>query len=1319
MGDHKHNSRGSKRHDGTKHTKDVQIGHSSSKKKSSMSSSHVHWICSQCGAGNNSLILDIQCPFCNWVRDAMAVTYVDESSGAVLYTPAQSSNRAVQGESSSSMEQPDKAITTELEAMELEKTPEATTTGSGEASSSIEQQAAAITTGMETMKLGKSQQETETDSRGFSRQQENEDDQQAQRDASRTDPKVSSESSWPSREKSDRTRSTSTEEHLVDQLQTESMRPIGTPPPPLDSELGNKPSEPGSAADYEKDYLRFFLNEFCQDIAGIDRTSIESSLPCMLEEFAIRLGSQEGNYEHQRMMYIVYINRENIARHLCRAEDLSIEETDCSDDEDQGTRTPTFYGDSTNINYWSGSLETPDDSDAHFPPESPILLKDMLEDRLNLGRARLRGSQAYVWLIHALSCRGDLDGTVSYTLEAHRSWLLEKLRNNTPLDYRRVSRRKRPSIYTAVVQLPWNLPRFIKEQEYEDIHVPGIVGRVITLTGKDDRVYAATCMEYMMTIWPSTGTELAAFFEELLKEPGRNHTREISNKVSISCYISKDITHFKATGPAYGLVECVQQFLWLATALQTPTSDPGASLNSISMEGDFIAETLPAENRGGEHVGHCWLPLFRHSVIVDGYPIPRRPTKEPGLEISLGMMASLACADRIAPFCGTLLLKGFSTLIYAKEVLDDCVFWHLVFNEDGSRISFADDRVKPYESPKTSLLTPEDVFEARHIDFKEYRPEDPVPELRVQGNQVPGNTDSMVAYNILSDRENKRIRLHEKNDQTSTYYCLSDLVTDLLYALEQILDHQADKRDKSVGYRIKKSPDKSLEGYDFMDIATKDYPVNTRATTLRRGGLEWSRFVRAVDAPVLFGKDFGDMLEPVCDNISDRCTVCFWNCACPTGFETLAVPISELDALARKRGEKLGSSWLIEGFHLDIPHCLFRRCSMETCEKQNQPRIRRLHRKEPQEVQEKVESTQVSSSEAFFKKHYHLRNLLGRRKPNQITQNVGETIDFSKGGVLIGLPPPGEAHHYETKSSTSTSATRHTLYNMFQRMNTSISSNGPQIFTPQASTAGSLGSDQSGIYRHSESANSSKPPITSTGVAIDSTGAAVTSTNSDTSNDLQAKGKHEETDHRIPPPLRRTALLFCSPLHRRGVKVALPRALCAALCSAQWQNPGGLHKVEISLPLVCEVQFTYTNFLNSVRVSSIHSALANYTGFRYCCWCVGCASWRFRAREIKKLSREPSRKRGAPGWSAQLPYDPEIEVLMGQEATCWNQVEFRDLWPRILELDHHLQAARPWNFWILFRDNRDTVQYWTFLFGSIILFLTVVQVALGAAQVAG
>ncbi|KAK7916998.1 hypothetical protein PG985_010606 [Apiospora marii] len=85
MGDHKHKSggskhHGSKHHDSTRNTTDVHIGHSGSKdkKKHSKNSQNIRWICSQCGSGNNSLVIDAACPFCQWVRGPNDVTYIPD-----------------------------------------------------------------------------------------------------------------------------------------------------------------------------------------------------------------------------------------------------------------------------------------------------------------------------------------------------------------------------------------------------------------------------------------------------------------------------------------------------------------------------------------------------------------------------------------------------------------------------------------------------------------------------------------------------------------------------------------------------------------------------------------------------------------------------------------------------------------------------------------------------------------------------------------------------------------------------------------------------------------------------------------------------------------------------------------------------------------------------------------------------------------------------------------------------------------------------------------------------------------------------------------
>ncbi|KAK8029914.1 hypothetical protein PG993_011205 [Apiospora rasikravindrae] len=83
MGDQKHKS-SSRRidHDGTKHTKDVHIGHSRSKDKlKSSQNQNIRWNCSQCGWANNSVIIDTQCPNCDWIRGPSDVTWIFPEGG--------------------------------------------------------------------------------------------------------------------------------------------------------------------------------------------------------------------------------------------------------------------------------------------------------------------------------------------------------------------------------------------------------------------------------------------------------------------------------------------------------------------------------------------------------------------------------------------------------------------------------------------------------------------------------------------------------------------------------------------------------------------------------------------------------------------------------------------------------------------------------------------------------------------------------------------------------------------------------------------------------------------------------------------------------------------------------------------------------------------------------------------------------------------------------------------------------------------------------------------------------------------------------------
>jgi hypothetical protein len=187
-------------------------------------------------------------------------------------------------------------------------------------------------------------------------------------------------------------------------------------------------------------------------------------------------------------------------------------------------------------------------------------------------------------------------------------------------------------------------------------------------------------------------------------------------------------------------------------------------------------------------------------------------------------------------------------------------------------------------------------------------------------------------------------------------------------------------------------------------------------------------------------------------------------------------------------------------------------------------------------------------------------------------------------------------------------------------------------------------------------------------------------------------------------------------------------------------------QVGLSVALADEIEASYANLFNphahSPFSSWVHMFLGKIVGLQLWCWCLTCSSRRLRAKELTGLKHQTmaprseyrgERKRA--NWMlVNIPYDPSLHELAKHEATWWDQTEFENLWPRILTLERCLQEAKPWSFWVLLRDNRDTVQYWTFLcvsrlslkteftltnnrFGTVILVFTMAQVILGILQV--
>lgn len=106
----------------------------------------------------------------------------------------------------------------------------------------------------------------------------------------------------------------------------------------------------------------------------------------------------------------------------------------------------------------------------------------------------------------------------------------------------------------------------------------------------------------------------------------------------------------------------------------------------------------------------CWHDLFKNPVVVDGYPTSRRTEHNTGLEIPLNIMAELTGTQRLNIFSGRLFIKGFSTILIPTRRAGDLLIWHLLFNRDGSRISYLHSTDNHAEN-----LTLSYVGTARHV----------------------------------------------------------------------------------------------------------------------------------------------------------------------------------------------------------------------------------------------------------------------------------------------------------------------------------------------------------------------------------------------------------------------------------------------------------------------------------------------------------------------------------------------------------------------------------------------------------------------------
>ncbi|KAG9228055.1 hypothetical protein BJ875DRAFT_271714 [Amylocarpus encephaloides] len=84
----------------------------------------------------------------------------------------------------------------------------------------------------------------------------------------------------------------------------------------------------------------------------------------------------------------------------------------------------------------------------------------------------------------------------------------------------------------------------------------------------------------------------------------------------------------------------------------------------------------------------CWNPFFRSLVIASGFPIPERPPRIRGVELSIPLMMRLAQLEYYLPYFESFVLKGRIAAAvpeYEDSPGDErCIQWHIIHNDDNS-----------------------------------------------------------------------------------------------------------------------------------------------------------------------------------------------------------------------------------------------------------------------------------------------------------------------------------------------------------------------------------------------------------------------------------------------------------------------------------------------------------------------------------------------------------------------------------------------------------------------------------------------------------
>jgi hypothetical protein len=137
-------------------------------------------------------------------------------------------------------------------------------------------------------------------------------------------------------------------------------------------------------------------------------------------------------------------------------------------------------------------------------------------------------------------------------------------------------------------------------------------------------------------------------------------------------------------------------------------------------------------------------------------------------------------------------------------------------------------------------------------------------------------------------------------------YYLRDLVRDIWSYLESLLDKNVEKEATSDP-EVRGTARHILRGWEFMDLVDDRSPFRLKETHIGKSSGGWTDLSRDIDAVVLFGSGFEDIIKPTEESMAGLCHM--WK-SVPKGKDYLTASVPMMNQLYEQAGSKLSRKYI-------------------------------------------------------------------------------------------------------------------------------------------------------------------------------------------------------------------------------------------------------------------------------------------------------------------------------------------------------------------------------------------------------------------------